>query len=327
MKILILGGTGTISTAVVSQALAQGHEVTVINRGNRPIPPGVRSLICNVNNEDSMAACLGQEHFDVTADFLTYLPQQANQRVRLFAGRTDQFLFISSATVYQKPPTNYLMTEGTPLSNPFSPYAQGKIACEEAFNAALRDSGFPITTVRPSYTYGDTSLPFVLNSHTMRYTLIHRLKAGKPIVIPGDGNIFWTITHASDFARAFVGLMGNTQAIGHAFHITSDQALTWDAHLKVIANAAGYQPHILHIATDSIIKDFPEERDALLGDKSQTAIFDNAKIKAFVPGFTCRMSIEQGIRSTVAYYESHGEMQAIDTTWDQRMDQLAAKFL
>lgn len=327
MKILILGGTGTISAAVVKEALFHKHEVTVINRGNRPVPPGVRSIICDVNDETSMLACLLQEHFDVTCDFLTYTPAQANQRVRLFKGHTSQFMFISSATVYQKPPSHYLMTEGTPLSNPFSSYAQEKIACEEAFNAAYRDNQFPITIVRPSYTYGDTSLPFVLNSHVMRYTLIHRLKTGKPIVVPGDGNIFWTITHASDFARGFVGLMGNSQAIGHAFHITSDQALTWDAHLKVIAAAAGYDPYILHIATDSIIKDFPEERDALLGDKSQTAIFDNTKIKAFVPGFTCRMTIEQGIGSTVAYYESHPEMQVIDTAWDQRMDQLAAKFL
>ena len=327
MKLLILGGTGIISLAVAERAVLEGFEVTVVNRGSSPPPVQARQLVCDVNDEAAMSLLLGSRHFDVTADFLTFTPAQAAQRLRLFQGRTDQYLFISSATVYQKPPAQYLMTEGTPLGNPYSEYARNKIACEAAFTAAWREAGFPVTIVRPSYTYGDKSLPFVLNSHAMRYTLIHRLRAGKPIVVPGDGNVFWTITHSSDFARAFAGLMGNTQAIGHAFHITSDQAMTWDMHLNIIARAAGCEPKVLHIATDSILRDFPEERGALLGDKSQTAIFDNTKIKTFVPGFACAVSFEKGVRSTLAYYESHKEMQGVDWEWDRRMDLMVKKHL
>lgn len=325
MKLLILGGTGTISTAVVDKALFSGMDVTVLNRGHHQVPEGVTQLIADVRNEKEMEKALSQKTYDVVADFLTYTPEQAAQNMRLFKGRCKQFLFISSATVYQKPPRTLFMNEGVPLSNPFSPYAQNKIACENAFMDAYRNEGFPVTIVRPSYTYGDSVLPFVLNSHKSRYAIISRLKAGKPIVIPGDGNIFWTLTHHSDFAHAFVGLMGKYQAIGQAFHITSDERHTWNDFANMLADAVGVKANLVHIATDTIVKFFPDELAALTGDKAQTAVFDNTKIKAFVPDFVCKVPFEEGARRCVAYFEAHKELCAQDSEWDAKMDEMIAK--
>jgi nucleoside-diphosphate-sugar epimerase len=273
-----------------------------------------------------MEKALAGSTFDVVCDYLTFNREQARQDIELFGGRAGQYLFISSATVYQKPPVHYLVTEGTPLGNPFSEYARNKIACEMCFNEAYRTEGFPVTIVRPSYTYGDSSIPWALNSKTMRYSIIHRLRAHKPIVVPGDGTSFWTLTHNTDFARAFVGLMGKRQAVGHAFHITGDEAMTWDAYLHIIAGAIGEKAEIAHIASDAIARRIPEQRDSLIGDKSQTAIFDNTKIKTFVPGFVAAVPFETGIRRTLAWYESHRERQDYDMEWDAVMDELVAKY-
>jgi nucleoside-diphosphate-sugar epimerase len=228
--------------------------------------------------------------------------------------------------VYQKPPVHYLVTEGTPLGNPFSEYARQKIACELCFNEAYRAEKFPVTIVRPSYTYGDSCIPWVLNSHAMRYSLIHRIKARKPIVIPGDGTSFWTMTHNTDFAKAFVGLMGKSQAVGHTFHITSDEAMTWDAYLQIIAGAVGEKAKIAHIASDAIGRHIPEQRETLIGDKAQTAIFDNTKIKTFVPGFVATVPFETGIRRTLDCYQSHPDWLGYDMEWDAAMDELVEKY-
>lgn len=327
MKALIIGGTGTISTAVTVRALETGLDVTILNRGNqKDVPEGVRQIHADVRDRVAMEKALDGQTFDVVCDYLTFTPEQARQNIELFGGRTDQFLFISSATVYQKPPVHYLVTEGTPLGNPFSEYARQKIACELCFNEAYRAEGFPVTIVRPSYTYGDRCIPWVLNSRAMRYSLIHRIKAHKPIVVPGDGTSFWTLTHNTDFAKAFVGLMGKRQAVGHAFHITSDEAMTWDAYLHIIAGAVGEKAEIVHIATDALVKRLPEERGALTGDKSQTAIFDNTKIKTFVPGFVATVPFETGIRRTIAWYENHPERLGYDMEWDALMDELVVKY-
>ncbi len=327
MKALIIGGTGTISTAVTVRALETGLDVTILNRGNqKDVPEGVRQIHADVRERVAMEKALAGQTFDVVCDYLTFTPEQARQNIELFGGRTDQFLFISSATVYQKPPVHYLVTEGTPLGNPFSEYARQKIACELCFNEAYRAEGFPVTIVRPSYTYGDRCIPWVLNSRAMRYSLIHRIKAHKPIVVPGDGTSFWTLTHNTDFAKAFVGLMGKRQAVGHSFHITSDEAMTWDAYLHIIAGAVGERAEIVHIATDALVKRLPEERGALTGDKSQTAIFDNTKIKTFVPGFVATVPFETGIRRTIAWYESHPERLGYDMEWDALMDELVVKY-
>ena len=326
MKALIIGGTGTISTAVTALAPETGFDVTLLNRGNhKEVPEALRQIHADVSDRAAMEKALKGEFFDVVCDYLTFTPEQARQNMELFRGKTNQFLFISSASVYQKPPAHYLITESTPLHNPFWEYARQKIACELCFNEAYRTEGFPVTIVRPSYTYGDSTIPWVLGARSMRYSLIHRIKAHKPIVVPGDGTSFWTLTHNADFAKAFVGLMGKSQAVGHAFHITSDEAMTWDAYLHIIAGAVGEKAEIVHIAADALIKRLPEERGPLTGDKAQTAIFDNTKIKTFVPGFAATMPFEAGIRRTIAWYESHPERLGYDMEWDALMDELVEK--
>jgi len=327
MKALIIGGTGTISTAVVSHALEMGWDVTILNRGNqKDVPESVRQIHADVRDRAAMEIALKGESFDVVCDYLTFTKEQAKQSIALFGGITGQFLFISSATVYQKPPVHYLVTEGTPLNNPFSEYARQKIACELCFNEAYRTQSFPVTIVRPSYTYGDSTIPWALNSRAMRYSLIHRIKAHKPIVVPGDGTSFWTLTHNTDFAKAFVGLMGKTQAVGHAFHITGDEAMTWDAYLNIIASAVNEKAEIIHIASDAIARRLPDQRDALVGDKSQTAVFDNTKIKMYVPGFMATVPFEIGIRRTLEWYQAHPQWMSYDMEWDVIMDELVERY-
>ncbi len=327
MKALIIGGTGTISTAVTAKALEAGFDVTILNRGNqKDVQGSIRQIHADVRDRAAMEAALKGETFDVVCDYLTFTEEQALQNIEIFGGKASQYLFISSASAYQKPPAHYLITESTPLYNPYWEYSRQKIDCELCFLEAYREKGFPVTIVRPSSTYGDSSIPWVLNSRAMRYSLIHRIKAHKPIVIPGDGTSFWTLTHNTDFAHAFVGLMGRSQAIGHAFHITSDEAMTWDQYLHIIAAAVGEKAEIAHIATDAIVMHLPQERGALTGDKAQTAIFDNSKIKTFVPGFEAVVPFEKGIRRTLAWYEAHPENLGYDLEWDAVMDELVRRF-
>jgi len=327
MKALIIGGTGTISTAITAQALEAGFDVTILNRGNqKDVKDSIRQIHADVRDRTAMETVLKRETFDVVCDYLTFTREQARQCIEIFSDKTNQYLFISSASIYQKPPAHYLITESTPLHNPYWEYSRQKIECELCFNEAYRGSGFPVTIVRPSSTYGDSSIPWVLNSRAMRYSLVHRIKAHKPIVIPGDGTSFWTLTHNTDFARAFVGLMGKKQAIGHAFHITSDEAMTWDQYLHIIAAAVGEKAEIVHIATDAIVKRLPQERGPLTGDKAQTAIFDNSKIKTFVPGFEATMPFEKGIRRTLGWYETHPDQMSYDLEWDAVMDELVERF-
>ncbi len=325
MKLLLVGGTGTISTAVVAQALSKNMDVTVLNRGNRDLPQGVRQIVADIRDQAAAEKALEGEGFDVVADFITFTEDQAAQSIRLFKDRCKQFIFISSATVYQKPPKTLLVSEGTPLCNPFWPYAQNKIACENLFMDAHRRFGFPITIVRPSYTYCASNMPFVLNSHKSRYAAISRLKAGKPIVVPGDGTVFWTLTHNSDFAYAFVGLMGQMEAIGQAFHITSDEKHTWNDYVHILADALGVQAQLEHIATETIARFLPGEYEAQLGDKAQTAVFDNSKIKSFVPGFVCKVPFREGVRECVEYFETHPEACIEDPEWDALMDDMIFK--
>ena len=327
MRALIIGGTGTISTAVTQRALEAGFEVTILNRGNqKEVPIGIGQIHADVRDRAAMQTALDGLRFDVVCDYLTFTKEQARQNIELFEDKTAQFLFISSATAYQKPPAHYLVAEDTPLGNPYSEYAREKIACELCFMEAYHKQGFPVTIVRPSYTYGDNMIPWALNSRAMRYSLIHRLKAHKPIIVPGDGTTFWTLTHNTDFAKAFVGLMGNSRAVGEAFHITSDECRTWDAYLHIIAATMGEEPNIVHIASDAIARRLPEQRDALIGDKAQTGIFDNTKIKKFVPGFCATTPFEEGIRRTLSWYEAHPDRMGYDLQWDSVMDELVEKY-
>ena len=327
MKVLFVGGTGLISSACTRLAVDRGIELSVLNRGGRPeFAHGARSIVADVRDEAATARALGDRHFDAVVDWIAFTADDVDRDIRLFGDRTGQFVFISSASAYQKPPVDWIVREDTPLANPFWDYSQNKIACEERLMRAYRESGFPITIVRPSLTYGDTQAPLVVNSWERPYTAIARMRAGKPLIVPGDGTSLWTITHNSDFAVGFVGLLGRSAAIGHAFTITGDEVLTWDQIYRQTAAAAGTDVKIVHIASDFIAACLPEMTGTLIGDKSQSAVFDNSKIKRFVPDFATRTPFAEGIRRTVARFDADATRQVVDAEMDAQWDRLIAAY-
>lgn len=324
MRALFIGGTGIISTACTRLAADSGIELTLLTRGLRQadLPAGVRTLHCDIDNPASTQAALQNESFDVVVDWIAFTPDHIERDLRLFQGRTRQYIFISSASAYQKPPAHYLITESTPLANPFWDYSRNKIACEDLLLRAYRETGFPVTIVRPSLTYGDTQVALVMNSWTQSYTAVARMRQGRKVVVPGDGTSLWTITHNTDFAKGIVGLMGHAQAIGHAFHITTDEVLTWDQIVRITAEAAGVEPRIVHIPSDFIGACLPDRLGSLLGDKSVSAVFDNSKLKRFVPDFRATMPYAEGIRRTLAWFDADPSRQTIDSEADAMLDKL-----
>lgn len=328
MKVLFIGGTGTISTAVSQLAVQRGMELWLLNRGNRDAlaPAGANLLHGDINNTGEMKALLNGMHFDAVVNWIIYEPSGIERDVELFAGKTGQYIFISTVATYQKPVSYYLLTESTPQHNPVSEYAINKIACEERLIAEYRKTGFPMTIVRPSFTYGPTFIPFAINSWGRPWTLVDRMIKGKKIVVPGDGTSLWTMTHNSDFAKGLVGLLGNIQTLGHAFHITSDEVKTWDQYLNIIGQAVGVQPRILHIASETICHFLPSYKGGLLGDLCNTFVLDNTKIKRFVPDYVATTNFETGIRQTVAYFRAHPERMAIDEGFNAEMDKLILSY-
>lgn len=326
MKILFLGGTGIISTACTQLAIDRGFDVTLLNRSQRDNIPGARQLTADVY-DPALSAKLANEHFDAVVDFIAFDPAAIEQRLALFRGRTGQYVFISSASAYQKPLSHYLVTESTPLANPFWDYSRNKIAAEERLLRAYREEAFPITIVRPSLTYGDLVIPLAVNSWQQSFTAIARLRAGKPLIVPGDGLTLWTITHNTDFAKGLIGLLGHAGAIGHAFHITSDEALTWNQIYQQTAEAAGVaEPKLVHIASDYIAACLPDTLGSLLGDKSHCAIFDNTKIKRFVPDFVATTRFRDGIEQTIRAFDRDPRRQTVDTALDAKWDRLIAAY-
>jgi len=326
MKILFIGGTGKISTAVSPQVIAKGCELYLLNRGlQSENPPGSHSLTADINQPKAARAVLRDLQFDVVVDWIAFAPADIERDLALFKGRTKQFIFISSASIYQKPPTHYLITESTPLYNPFSDYSSNKIACEERLLRAYRQENFPVTIVRPSYTYNHY-FPLAVGGFGC-YTLADRLKRGKPIIVHGDGSSLWVMTHAEDFGRAFVGLLGNPQAIGHAFHITSDEVLTWNQIYQTIAEALGVEANIVHIPSDFIAQQAPDLAGSLLGDKSWSVVFDNRKIKTFVPGFQAVIPFHEGIRRTAAWFDADKKRRRVDPAVNQQMDRILKAYL
>ena len=324
MKILFLGGTGIISAACRQLAIARGFEVTLLNRSRRETVSGSRQIIADINDLQ-ISTTLADQHWDAVVDFIAFDTAAIEQRLQLFRGRTGQYVFISTASAYQKPLAHPLITESTPLANPFWDYSRQKIAAEDRLIRAYREESFPITIVRPSLTYGDTVVPLVLNSWAQSYTAIARLRAGKPLVVPGDGLSLWTITHNTDFAKGLVGLLGHAGAIGHAFHITSDEALTWNQIFHATAKAAGVaSPRLVHIASDFIIACYPDTAGTLLGDKSHSALFDNSKIKRLVPDYVATTRFHEGIASTLRWFDADPRRQAIDEAANARWDRLIA---
>lgn len=325
MRVLFIGGTGFISTAVSRQAVERGIDLYVLNRGLRKEnPPGVTGLQADVNDHEATRRVLGDLHFDAVVDWIAYTPKDLERDLAFVRHRTDQFVFISSASAYQKPPTHYLITESTPLYNPYWDYSQNKIACEDLLIAKYREDGFPITIVRPSLTY-DPQLPIAIGGWGC-YTLVDRLKAGRPIIVHGDGTSLWVVTHAEDFARGFLGLLGNDLAVGHAVHITSDEVLSWEQIYRTIASAVGVEPDIVHISSEFIVGIEPDMRGTLLGDKAWSAVFDNTKIKGFVPGFQAVIPFREGVARTLAGFEEDEHKKRIDPAVNARMDRILAAY-
>jgi nucleoside-diphosphate-sugar epimerase len=314
MKVLFIGGTGNISTACSELAVARGLEVTLLNRSLRSPVPGARTLAADIADPAAAARAIGSSSWDAVVDFIAFNPADIESRLALLRGRTGQYVFISSASAYQKPLARSPITESTPLSNPFWDYSRNKIACEERLLRAHRDEGFPVTIIRPSLTYGNSVVPLPVNSWLKGYTAVDRMRRGLPLIIPGDGLTLWTITHNSDFAKGLVGLLGNAEALDEAFHITSDEALTWDQFYALTAEAAGVSsPRFVHIASDFITACLPSMVGTLTGDKSNCALFDNSKIRRFVPEFEATTRYREGIARTVAWYDAEPSRRVVDT--------------
>lgn len=324
MKILFIGGTGIISRACAELALARGMDVTLLNRGGRAAVAGARVIRGDIN-DPTLASALREQRWDAVVDFIAFKADEIAQRQALFGERTEQYVFISSASTYQKPASHYLITESTPLVNPYWDYARDKIACEEALLRAHRELAFPITIVRPSYTYDRTLVPLAVNAWGKTFTAVDRMRRGLPVIVPGDGLTLWTMTHSTDFALGLVGLLGQRAALGHAFHITSDEALTWNQIYQAVADAAGVTaPKFVHLATEFIAAGAPEAVGSLLGDKANCAIFDNTKIKRFVPEYRAGTRFLDGMRESIAWFDEDPSRQIIDERANARWDALLA---
>jgi len=324
LKILFIGGTGKISSACTSLAVERGFDMYLLNRGqtDRPVPEGVTILTADIRDRESARAALADHKFDAVVNFIAFTAEHIETDLELFRDRTDQYIFISSASAYQSPPVNLPVTESTPLDNPYWQYSRDKIACEERLMRAYREEKFPFTVVRPSHTYDRTMLPFQGG-----WTVVDRMRRGQKVIVHGDGSSLWVFTHHSDFAKGFVGLLGNSRAIGEAFHITSDELLTWNQLHEIAARAAGAPPpQIVHIPSD-LINAFDSNWGAgLLGDKAASMIFDNSKIKRISPDFVCTVPYERGAKEMVDWYDADPSRKVIDAEFNVLTDRIIAAY-
>ena len=329
-KALFIGGTGTISTAIVKRLSASGEwNVYVLNRGNRSkvLPDGVNQIVADINDEKAVLDKIGDMTFDCVCEFIGFVPSQVERDYRLFNGKTKQYIYISSASAYHKPAASYVITEGTSLANPYWQYSRDKIACEEFLMKKYREEGFPVTIVRPSHTYDERNIPLGVHGKKGFWQVIKRMQEGKPVIIQGDGSSLWTLTWNADFAVGYTGLMGNRHAIGEAFQITSDEVLTWDQIYKTIADALGVELKAYHVSTDFLRSvgdkygyDFT---GSLLGDKSVCVVFDNKKLKAIVPDMKTTVTFDRGVRYALEYVLAHPEeCQADDPEFDAWCDRV-----
>jgi nucleoside-diphosphate-sugar epimerase len=324
MKVLFIGGSGNISSACTHEALLNGHEVIHFNRGlskNYQFGNKVKTVTGDIHIKQDRALLDACAPFDVVANFIGFLPDEVESDLDSFKDKCEQYIFISSATVYQKPADHYLVTEDCPLGNPFWEYARNKIACE---NVLTSQHKLKYTIIRPSYTYGITWIPVALTAHS--YSPVYRIRKGLPVISHGDGESLWVTTHASDFARAFVGLFGNTAALNNHFHITSDEVLTWDAIYRTIGRIVGREPNLVHVPSDFIKKYAPDWGDGLLGDKARSVVFDNSKIKSAVPGWSAKKTFAQGISESIAWYESSPERMEPDPEIETKMETILRNF-
>lgn len=325
-KALFIGGTGTISTAITrSLAVNPEWQLFLINRGNRSdvVPENVTVIRADVNDEADVAAKIGDMQFDTVCDFIGFVPEQVERDYRLFRGRTRQYMYISSASAYQKPASGYIMTEGTTLANPYWDYSRNKIACEEFLMHKFREENFPVTIIRPSHTYDDRSVPLGVHGDGGSWQVLKRMLDGKPVIIHGDGTSLWTVTHNTDFAKGFIGLMGNVHAIGGVFQITSDETLTWNQIYASVANALGVELKPYYVSSDFLASVSPWNlRGALIGDKAASVVFDNSRLKNAVPEFNATVHFDDGVRRTIANVLSHPEYQVEDREFDEWCDRV-----
>jgi nucleoside-diphosphate-sugar epimerase len=322
MKILFVGGTGTISLACTRAALKRGYEVYHLNRGTRPdlVPDNVRTLIADIRNQDQTREVLKGLSFNCLVNWVGYIPDHVRQDIEIFGPITDHYVFISSASVYQKPPVHWIITESTPVGNPFWQYARDKIDCERALLAAFAKQDFPCTIVRPSHTYSDGWVPTPFGSRD--YTVANRMLQGEEVISTGDGQSLWTLTHSDDFARGFVEILGNQHTLGEIYHITSDEAMTWDNIYHTIGGILGVEPKLIHIPSDFINKVSPSIGAGLLGDKAYSTKFDNTKIKNLVPGFEAVIPFHEGIKRSLDWIEKHPEAKIIDEAKNQEINRI-----
>jgi nucleoside-diphosphate-sugar epimerase len=329
MRILIIGGTGTISSAITRQLAASGQDLWLLNRGTRKqeVPAGVKQIVADISNEEEVERLLGDMQFDAVCEFIGFVPEQVERDIRLFKGRTRQYVYISSASAYNKPASNHVINEGTTLANPYWEYSRNKIACEELLMKEYRENAFPVTIVRPSHTYCERSVPVSVHGLKGSWQVLKRMIDGKPVVVQGDSSSLWTLTWNEDFARGFIGLLGNPKAIGEAFQIMSDESLTWNQVYKCVADALGVAFHPYYVSSEFLAAVAPKEYDFtgnLLGDKSVTVVFDCSKLKRVVPGFQATTRFHEGVRRCVDYLLSHPELQVEDEEFDAWCDQVIA---
>ena len=325
-SLLVVGGTGAISRSCVAEALDQGMAVTVLNRGRssrvRPLPASVEVLTGDVTDPASVERALGGRRFDSVVNFLCYGAQDAAENVRLFADRTAHYVHISSASVYHRPLPKGPVGESTFAHNPDHAYMRDKVEAERGFLAAFAEQGFPVTIVRPAHTYDEAIAPLAGG-----WTVIDRIERGAPVVVHGDGTSLWTYTHAADLAVGLVGLLGRPSAFGEAFHITSDDTLSWNQIYRAVGHAMGVEPVLLHLPTDWIMLAEPDWfwSGLLDGDLSHSEVFDTTKIRSYVPGFRPVRSFEREVYRMLAWRRSHPDLAAGDPAEDAVYDRLAAK--
>lgn len=326
MKALFIGGTGVISTAISQLLVAQGWDLTLLNRGNRAKDvPGAEQLTLDINDEAAVAKAMEGRHFDAVADFIAFVPAQAERDVRLFKGKTDQFIFISSASAYQKPLAHPVIRESTTLHNPYWEYSRNKAAIEEMLMREYRENGFPVTVVRPSHTFSSRSLPVAIHGDKGAWQVLKRMMEGKKVLMPGDGATLWAVMNSRDFAPAFVGLMGNPHAIGQAVQITGEELLTWNQIMQAVARALGAEFRPCYVPTDLLARSTRYDfKGALLGDKSNTVVFDNSLLHRLVPGLPPQKRFDEYARESVAYFLAHPELQIEDPDFDRFSDEVIA---
>ena len=327
MRILMIGGTGTISSAITRQLAESEHELWLLNRGNRQaeLPAGVKQIVADVEDEQLVAEKLGDMTFDVVCEFIGFVPEQVARDIRLFKGRTRQYVYISSASAYNKPARSYIINEGTTLANPHWEYSRNKIACEELLMKHYREEGFPVTIVRPSHTYCERAVPLGVHGLKGSWQVVKRIMEGRPVLIQGDGSSLWTMTWNEDFARGFIGLLGNPHAIGEAFQIMNDETLTWTQIYQTVANVLGVELKPYYVSSSFLAEVAPKAYDlegGLLGDKAVSVVFDCSKLKRAVPGFQARVRFEEGIRRTIDHILRHPELQEEDPDFDRWCDKV-----